>query len=557
MAAATALAAACAVPVGCSAGSEEESTGARTGPSTHRVEFVDVASRVGLDVRHGAFLREPSPDPVAMMGGGLCWLDADGDGRLDLFVVNGFSQSDRGAWRAAGGLPTTRLFRNEGARFADVTEASGTGFAVRGQGCVAADLDVDGHTDLFVTTAERSLLLWNDGDGSFTEGAEAAGAAVFGWHSGAAAGDLNGDGRPELFVAGYTDLNNRVPEATRGFPSTYLGVRDVLLLNEEADDGRARFREVGREAGLEVVRFEHGLGALLSDLERDGDLDLVVANDTDPNRLYENVPWPGGVGADPAGLGFRLEERAAAAGTADTGAGMGVAGGDFDGDGRADLFVTNARRQVHAVYRSRLDRRDEPSFADVRSLLGPDLTGRTGWGVSWGDLDLDADLDVVLVNGAVPVTDLDADRERVQVLLQGGPGRFADSSGVLDGVDALLARSSAAADWDNDGDVDVAVLVLGGPLVLLENTGTGGNWLEVELHGFGPSAEVTAVLPGGRRLRREVHAGSSYLSSEDPRAHFGLGQARSVRELVVRLGEATVRLRDVEANRIVAVEAPR
>ena len=414
---------------------------------------------------------------------------------------------------------------------------------MRGQGCVAADLDADGRTDLYVTSAERGALLWNRG-GRFEEGARGAGVDAFGWYAGAAAGDLNGDGLPELVLTGSADLNNRVPSATVGFPGTHLGVRDLLFVNE----GEGRFREAGADAGLEVVRFEHGLGVLLCDVDRDGDLDAFVANDGEPDRLYENVAWPGGAEADPSGLGFRFEERAAAVGVADPGSGMGVAAGDYDGDGRVDLFVTNARRQVHGVFRAQAD----DTFADVRGELGPSFSGATGWGVSWADLDLDADLDLALVNGHIPVGDLRADAEPVQVF-RAHRSRLAPVRAPLP---RLLARGSAAADYDDDGDLDLAVAAVGGPLVLLENRGTSGTWLEVDV-GFAPGAEATVVLPDGRRLRRQAVSGGSYLSSEDPRLHFGLGGARRVRELVVRWpGGAETRLEDVQATRRVVLERP-
>jgi ASPIC and UnbV/FG-GAP-like repeat len=547
-----------------------------TASTPEGLAFVDVAQEVGLDFRHGAFRWEVSPDPAAMLGGGLCWLDYDGDGWLDLYVVNSYAEREVSRWEEAGGLPANALFRNVNGEFVDVSAESGADLAVRGSGCVAADFDLDGHTDLFVTTAREDVLLWNDGDGSrnvdftpgnagiFTEGAGPAGVASYGWKAGAAVGDVNGDGWPDLFVAGYANPNAPNPDPTQGFPNTVFGVRDQLFLNNgRGGTGHVTFREVGEDAGLEVAGFAYGLGALFSDLDRDADLDLYVANDTNPDRLYYNVPWPGGDEADPAGLGFRFEERAAAAGVADPGAGMGVAAGDDDGDGRSDLFVTNARGQVHGVFRSNPPDENDPSYTDVRDDLGIDLGGSTGWGVSWADLDLDTDLDLVLANGAVPVTDLEEDGEHVQVFANqsrdGAAGSYEDvgSDVGLDEVGPLLARGSAAADYDNDGDVDIAVGVIGGRVALLENRRAGGHWLEVQLDGFHPGAEVTVALPDGRRLRREVQAGSSYLSSEDPRCHFGLGAAGQVSELIVRWpGGGETRMTNVEADQLVEVAAP-
>ena len=537
----------------------------RTGtPTPYVVQFTDVAADVGLEFQHGAFRWNVSTDPGAMLGAGLCWLDYDGDGWLDLYAVNSYAHAEAARWQDEGGLPRSALFHNVEGTFVDVSTGSGADLAVRGNGCVAADFDLDGHTDLYVTTDEAGALLWNEGDGTFTEGADAAGVEGFGWHEAAAVGDVNGDGLPDLFVSGYVDLNNPIEGATLGFPNTYLGVRDLLFLNEgPADGGRVTFREVGADAGLEVVGFEYGLGAVFSDLDRDGDLDLYVANDTKPNRLYDNVPWPGGAEADPAGIGFRFEELAAKAGVADPNAGMGIAEGDFDGDGLPDLFVTNARGQVHAAYHGQVSEVVDPSFADVRGELGPSLTGSTGWGVSWGDLDLDTDLDLMIVNGDVPVTDVGIDAQAVQVFgnltAQGTVGRFEDLGNVVGmrELGPLLARGSAVADYDNDGDLDVAINSIGGHLVLLESTGAAGNWLEVGLDAFAPGTLITAVLPDGRELVREAFAGSSYLSSEDPRSHFGLGTAGSVSELLVRWpdGQETV-IEDVAANQLLTVEPP-
>ncbi len=521
------------------------------------VHLVDVARHVGLDFRQGAFRFETSADPVAMMGGGLCWLDYDGDGWLDLFAVNSYSIAvDVARWKERGGLPRSALYRNEKGKFVDVSRGSGADVPLRGNGCVAADFNGDGRTDLYVTAAGYDALLWNEGAGKFVEGARAAGIDTYGWHTGAVVGDVNGDGRPDLFVAGYADLNAPVADSGGGFPSTYAGVRDRLYLNEGLDaNGRARFREVGPQAGIEVAEADHGLGAAFTDFNADGRIDLYVANDLDPNRLYENVPAVGG-------LGFRLEERGRDEAVADPNAGMGVASADYSADGRPDLFVTNSHRQLHAVFRSRRPQASGPSFADARPDLASAFdTTLAGWGVSWVDLDLDGNLDVVLTNGAVPVTNLAMDAEPIQVLenltSDGQPGQVADVSGSvgLGEGPRVIGRGLAAADYDNDGDVDVAINTIGGPLVLLRNSGAAGHWLEVKLSTFSPGSEVTAVLPDGRRLVREVQAGSSYLSSEDPRVHFGLGDATKVSELLVRYPDGReTRLTNVRSDRVIVLE---
>jgi hypothetical protein len=498
-------------------------------------------------------------DSTAMMGGGVCWLDYDRDGWLDLFVVNSHSQADASAWEAKGGLPRSALYRNVRGRFVDVGAEAGAALPVRGNGCVAADLDSDGHTDLYVTTAGYNVptdgydaLLWNNGDRTFTEGAREAGINAIGWHAGAAVGDVNGDELPDLFVASYTDPNWPLPASAAGFPTNHQAVRDLLYLNQGPDgSGRPTFREVAKLAGIEKQRVGHGLGAVFTDFDRDGRLDLYVANDADPNQLYVNVAQSGG-------LGFRFEEIARREGVDDPNAGMGIAAADFSLDGRPDLLVTNSRKQLHAAYRSRTG--SGRAFADVRPDIAAAFGARsTGWGASWVDLNLDGDLDLVVANGAIPVRRLAKDAQRVQLLENvadpGGKVRFAPSVVALDRVPKVNGRGLAAADYDNDGDVDVAVNSIGGRLLLLENRGARGHWLEVQLAPFAPGAIVTAVLPDGRRLVREVLAGSSYLSSEDPRVHFGLGDATSVRELRVRFPDGSVvRRRGLEADRRVTVE---
>ena len=259
----------------------------------------------------------------------------------------------------------------------------------------------------------------------------------FGWHSGAAVGDVNGDGRPDLFVAGYTEPDAPIPGSSAGYPTNHLGVRDLLFLNEgNTPNGRARFREVGRQAGLDPHPYDHSLGAVFTDLNGDGRLDLYVANEEDPNRYYVNVPARGP-------LGFRLVDRARAADLADGNAGMGVAAGDYNGDGKPDLLVTNSRGQGHAVFRSGRTtyRNGQAAFA---TAFG---TNFTGWGDSWVDLNNDGNLDLVLANGAIPVTNLKTDAGPVPVL-ENLHGEFANVTGLVGslgmvGVEFGMASSRA------------------------------------------------------------------------------------------------------------------
>ncbi|MDJ0791894.1 MAG: CRTAC1 family protein [Acidimicrobiia bacterium] len=549
------------VATACTGGDDEVNAKVDEGPPA----LVDVAAEVGLDFEHGAFRWGASPDPAAMMGTGLCWLDYNDDGWLDLFVVNSFAQVEAARWREQGGLPTTALFRNEEGTFTDVTAATGAGLPIRGAGCVAADLDLDGDTDLYVTSERVNQLLWNDGEGGFVEGAADAGVATSGWQTGAAVGDLNDDGWPDLVVAGYADTNYRNPDASEGFPDTFLGVRDLLYLsNGRGDDGAVTFREVGAEAGLEARTekggYEYGLGVMVLDVDGDNDLDVFVANDTNPNRLYGNVAWPGGAAADPLGLGFRFEDISASSGLDDDRAGMGVALGDYDRNEVSDFFVTNSRDQGHGVFRDVSIPEDRPSFEDDTTSFG-ELEAYTGWGVSWLDLDLDADLDLVVANGDIPITDLAADAMPIQAFTNVSEtgARFenvSESIGLAD-IGRIHGRGSAAADYDNDGDVDVAVNAVAGRLILLENRGVSGNWLQVELERSLPGAVVAVTLPDGRRLVRHALAGSSYLSTEDPRVHVGLADVASVPEVTVTWpGGETTRLSDVEVNRIISVKAP-
>ena len=521
--------------LGGTAPSAGSSPPAVTGPSLPGLVLADVAHQVGLDFQHGSFRDGVTNEPAAMMGGGLCWLDYNNDGWLDLFVVNSYADNNLPYWNDHGGLPPSALFENVHGHFVNVTKPSHAGLRIKGEGCVAADLNGDGHTDLYITAGTDDALLWNNGDGTFTEGARKAGVVSFGWHSGTTVADVNGDGRPDLLVAGYADMQHPIPSSVNGFPTNYPGVRDELFLNE----GDKRFREVGAKAGLDPAPFDHSLGAVFSDVNGDGRPDLYVANDEDPNRLYINEA--GGP------LGFHFVDTARAAKVADSAAGMGIAASDVNGDGRPDLFISNSRRQTEAAYES-----SGQSYTSVGASFTRALGASfAGWGDSWVDLQNSGKLDLVVASGAIPVTNLAKNSGPVRVLAQQDNGSF-----VLANLLQKLrtnGRGLAAADYDNDGRVDIAINSIGGKLILLHNTSKSGHWLTVQVAPFSPGAVVTVVDSAGHRYVRQVLAGSSYLSSEDPRVHVGLGAA-TVREVIVRYPDGvTVQRRDVPTDAIFVV----
>jgi hypothetical protein len=522
------------------------------------IRLENVAAEVGLDFRHGAFrtgiLRTIFEDPTPMMGGGLCWIDIDNDGWLDLYLVNSYTLDEAEFWEGQGGLPHNVLYRNDNGRFTDISAQSGTDLVMHGNGCVAADFNGNGYMDLYVTADGPNALLWNNGDGTFSEGAAAAGVDAPEWSTAIAVADVNGNGHLDIFVTAYLDLEKQVANPANAFPTDYLGLADRLFLN----NGDGTFTDVAQAAGL--TRPERGLGAIFSDLNNDGRLELYVANDGQPNRLYVNEP------AD-NDLGFRFVEITEMADVGDANSGMGVAAGDYAGDGYQDLIVTNWENELNALYRNETAERGQLRFQYASFRIGIAGLGNsmTGWGVHWLDVDHDTDLDLLIVNGYVPVTDLEDDAQLIRLYRNRTwetgdreelPGQFIEWThdiGLSD-IGPILGRGSAVADFDNDGRLEIAIGTIGGEALLLKTVGELGNWLKLDLQGVYPGARAVVTLPNGREMVREVHVGSSYLASEDPRLHFGLGDFDSVPQITIRWpdGAETI-LTDVAANQIVQV----
>ncbi len=521
--------------------------------------FENVAQEVGLDFEHEAFVNSFDTgtgeiDHMAMMGAGLCWIDYDKDGWLDLYLVNSYADHEYDYWQDQQSFPTNALYQNQNGQFVDVSQQSGTDLVMQGNGCVAADFNNDGWDDIYITAFGDNALLYNNGDGTFTEGAHDANIASAEWNSAIAVADLNADGWLDLFVGGYIDLGNKIPNPVGAFPQDYYGIPDRLFLNNgTSDNEQVTFTEVAREAGLLID--ERTLGAIFTDVDNDNDLDLYIANDGEPNRLYIYEPTD-------SDLGFQLVDTYNTSNVDDRGSGMGVASGDWTGDGWTDLVVTNWDVELNAIYRNQTADIGYVNFEYATFRIGLRGLGNniTGWGVHFADFDHDNDLDLLTVNGRVPILTPETDAEWVRLytnqLAESQIDEFRDWTSVvgLRQVGGLMARGSAIADYDNDGDLDLAINQISGAVVLLENIAPQGNWLMLNFEDYQPGIHVALTLADGRTLHRETYIGSSYLASEDIRIHFGLGEIDFIPEITVTYPSGhTQTMTDITANQEIVI----
>lgn len=559
------------------------------------VSYADITAKAGL-----AGFRHVSGDPaknyiIEATGSGVATFDFDNDGFADIYLLNGSSLDLLRAGRPA---PRAALYRNAGnGTFRDVTDQAGVANERWGQGVCVGDIDNDGDEDIYVTNFGANRLYRNDG-GKFTDLAGAAGVAVESWSTGCAFGDFDGDGWLDLYVAGYVSLDlNKLPPspAAPAAPSsgtsgpsssgqqagmgaayaagqtvcTYRGERvmcgprglpgapDYLFRN----NGNGMFTDVTREAGVVDAKGLYGFGVAWFDMDDDGKLDLLVANDSGPNFVYRNlgngrfedVSYPSGAALDASGRDQ---------------AHMGVAIGDYDNDGRDDVHITNFADDFNVLYHNR----DGMSFSDVsfKAAVAQASVPFLGWGTNFLDFDNDGWLDLLVVNGHVyPVVDrMDWNTSYAQraLLFRNLAGQRFEEIGAAAGPGLTAprtSRGSAVADIDNDGGLDIVINNIDAAPVLARNEGTGrGHWVTVQLRGD-PAAKcprdaigsVVFVTAGGRRVRGEVASGRGQISQSDLRVHVGLGSATGISALDVRWANGpTVRYPPPPIDTIVIID---
>jgi predicted nucleotidyltransferase len=512
---------------------------------TASADFTDVTDSAGIDFRHenGATAQRLLPET---MGSGAAFFDYDNDGRLDLMVVN-----------SAG---PHRLYRNGGdGAFSDVSEPALPAAGGFGMGVCVGDVNGDGHRDVYLTRfGAPNALLVNTGAGSFTEGAAAAGVGDAAWGTSCAFADFDGDGDLDLYVVNYLDsaevqrnlCGRRGGETRYCHPDNFSAAPDRLYLNT----GPGLFRDATESSGVGAASGK-GLGVLVADYDLDGDADIFVANDSTPNFLWRNVG------------DARFEEVGAASGFAYNGhgeseAGMGITAGDYDNDGRLDIFVTNFDFETNTLYRGEAG----GVFWDVtaRTGLAADREAYMGWGTAFLDVDNDAWLDLYIVNGHLEdnvreFTDATRYGQRNQLFHNGGDGRFRDIHAL---GTAEVGRGAAFGDYDDDGDIDVFIVNNGQRGRLLRNDARGQHhWLTLALVGRRGNADAygaqITLQTGSLRRFAEIYGGGSYLSANDPRVSFGLGRHTRVDHLVIRWPDGeTQRLADLAVDRILTVWHP-
>jgi len=523
-----------------------------TGAAQTTVRFTDITRESGVTFHH---VNGASSDKhlVETMGSGGLFFDYDNDGWIDLFLVDGGSLADARVASQA----KHRLYRNRGnGTFEDVTAKSGIRHRDYGMGACAGDYDNDGWIDLYVTNFGPNALYRNRGDGSFTDVTAFAHVGEPRWSASCAFADLDKDGDLDLFVVNYVDAdrqktpycgNAKLAQRFYCHPLNYPSLPNTLYRN----DGRGVFTDVSAASGIGAHRG-NGLGVVVTDYDGDRWPDVFVANDSVANFLFRNTGK------------LRFVETALGAGVAvatdgKARAGMGVDAGDYDGDGREDVVVTNLDFETHSLFRNVGDGLFE--YTTRTSGLGFATLPFVGFGVAFLDADNDMQLDIAIANGHImdnaPVYRSGTTyAQRNLFFRNAGSKRFVEIGRNAGDGFALekVSRGLVAGDIDNDGDLDLVVTNNGQSADVLRNDSVRGNSLLVRA-AIGARVRVTA---GGQTQVRDVRAGSSYLGQNDLRVHFGLGHAAMADRVEVTWPSERVEvLSTVAVNQIVTIHEGR
>jgi hypothetical protein len=524
----------------------------KTGP----IVFQDVSEKAGFN-KWTYKMGTPAKDYIIeTKGSGVGLIDYDNDGWLDIYIVNG---STVDALSGKETPPHAALFHNNhDGTFTDVAAKAGVTNDRWGFGVAIADYDNDGWPDIFVSNFGKNRLYHNNHNGTFTDLAEKAGVTLGNWSSGSTWGDYDGDGRLDLFVAGYLhwDWNNPPAKggeggSTNSFctfrgeptacgPRGLKGEPDHLFHN----NGDGTFTDVSEQAGVADKPGYYGLGAVFVDINNDGKPDLLVGNDSTPNYLYlnkgdgtfEDVSYASGYALNEAG-----RETAS----------MGIAVGDFENNGILDVFNTTFSDDYKPLYRNEGD----ANFTDISYHvgLGEITVPFLSWGDAFFDYDNDGWKDLMMSDGHVyPQADKynwGTSWKQRPMLFHNLQGKNFENVPAVEGTglaDVIAGRGMAVGDLFNDGKIDAVISVMDGHPVLLRNVSPDKNhWIELKLMG-GPKSPRDAVgasvflTAGGIKQRGDVISGGSYLSSNDPRPHFGLGQATKIEDIEIHWPDGKV-----------------